>query len=789
MINKHTVVTLALITLSIGCYAQGPKFQKGRTATAQPPQEQPSEVKPASIRAKAHTENGFLSVLRVRDSYYLSIPDSILGRDLLFAGRVERISNNKQISAGQIRKDPIVIRFEKKDGKIAVELPQDNRIADTKDPIFSALSKNNLTADIQLFEIEEKNEEGKSYIIDVTKFFADEISYVSPLDGKIKSGRLEAKAVKILRMSVNNQTLEVSTILPFVGERDASKIVLRYSLYLLPKEPMQARVNDNRVGYFAKSKRTYESGKTVGSFQVITRWRIEPRAEDLDKYKKGELVTPQNPIIFYIDPVMPVQWRKFVKLGIEDWNDAFEKIGFKNTIQAKDYPQNDPSFDEFSFRHNCFRYLPVEDANASGEIYYDPRSGEIVRGDIFWYHNVIKLLQEWRYVQTAAADPKARTLTLDDETLGELIRYAVAHEMGHVLGMQHNMRASYAYPVDSLRSASFTTKYGTTASIMDYARNNYVAQPEDKGVRFTPPILGPFDYFAIKYGYQPILDAKSLGDEQKTLESWFRSNGSDPKLLYGGATSGEVMPDPASQSDAIGNDAVKASTLGIKNLKVIIKNTAKWLYKDGESTECYDNAYAAIVKQYTKELYHTLSYLGGAYQFDGTIGQFELCSKPIAIEKQKEALAFAVNELRNMGWLNEPSLVAHIGTKAESLLKKQCDVVDLLTGNGIPFRIIDNETQGCPYSIESYLSDLSGHILKQGNYNDRYLQNLQIYYVQRLKSLIGSKEVTDNPRSGIYLSALNGQIVGIKGTLQARAAKATSAKEKQHLSYLIQILK
>lgn len=783
MINKLTFVTLTLFTLSVGNYAQGSNPKKERSTTTSP-LEQTTEKKTSSIQDKAHVEAGFISVLKVKDSYYLAIPDSILGRDLLFAGRVEKISNNKQISAGQIRKDPILVRFQKKGNRIVIEYPQDYRIVDEKDPIAKAIDKNNITPEFQLFDIEETTG-NNSYIIDVTKFFADEIPYVSPLDGKIKSGRLEAKGVQVIRMSVNNQTLEVSTVLPFVSDRDASKVILRYSLYLLPKVPMMARANDDRIGFFSKSKRIYESGQPVSTQQYIARWRIEPKPEDVEKLKKGELVAPAKPIVFYIDPVMPAKWRSYVKQGIEDWNKAFEKIGFKNVIEAKDYPQNDASFDEFSFRYNCFRYLPVEDANASGEIYYDPRSGEIVRGDIFWYHNVIKLLQEWRYVQTAAADPKARTLNLDDATMGELIRYGVAHEMGHVLGLQHNMRASYAFPVDSLRSASFTQRYGTTASIMDYARNNYVAQPEDKGVKFTPPILGDFDYFSIKYGYKPILSASTTTEEMPTLEQWFKDNGSDPKYLYSGAAVAKVMPDPSSQADALGDDAVKASTYGIKNLKVIVKNTAKWLYKENESQEIYENAYAAIFKQYSKELGHTLSYLGGVYEFAGTIGSLQAKQKVVDAEKQQEALAFAINEIRNLGWLNEKSLIPYIGSKADMLFQKQNDVVDDLLGNFIPSRIIKNEGLGCTYTIEHYLNDLSSCVLKAGATNDRYVQNLQMCYVQKLKALSENKE----QKGTILSAAIYAQINGVKGMLMLRAEKSTNGTEKKHLAYLLQILK
>lgn len=783
MIFRTTILSAFALLLIVSSYGQ----EGGRPKAKAEVSDTLGKPKASILSRATFTQNGYITVLKSKDSYYLSIPDSIMDRDLLFVCRVEQISNNKAISAGQIRKDPILIRFSKRAKQVAMELPLKNKYLVNSPELTTAFDANNIIAENEFFDIAERDEKGKSTIIDVTKYFADDIDLVSPWSGK-KPGKLEAKGVSIEKMKANEQTVEISTILLYSNEREPIKVKFRYSIVLLPKEPMQPRFGDSRVGYFSQVKREFESAKQVEATRYISRWRLEPKPEDRARYFAGELVEPQKQIVFYIDPAMPAQWRGYAKQGIEDWNAAFEEIGFKNVMVAKDYPTNDPNFDPYDFRNNCLIYLLVEDANASGELYADPRSGEIIQADIFWYHNVLRLLQEWRYVQTAAADTSIRKFTFTDAQMGEMIRYAVAHETGHTLGLQHNMRASYAFPVDSLRSATFTQKYGTTASIMDYARNNYVAQPGDKGVKLTPPILGDYDRLAIKFGYKLIKDATDPHQELPIVEKWFREKGLDPKYLFCPMTAAEIQPNPAGQADAIGDDAVKASEYGIKNQRFIMKNLASWTYTDATSTDLLDQLYAAVVKQYGKMMSNTMAYLGGEYQYYGTMGQFPEMFTVVSAEHQKRALSLMMRELKNIGWLNEPSVTKYIGLKTGEIYKYQNDVVEKFFGNFILNRIAEGEASGKGYTVSAYISDFTTLLLqptKAGSLSV-YEKNLQVFACKKLASIRISSDL--QPEQSNVPASVMAALKMAKTTIQQLAVTSTVKADKEHYQYLLTIV-
>jgi hypothetical protein len=510
---------------------------------------------------------------------------------------------------------------------------------------------------------------------------------------------------------------------------------------LLSKEPYRVRYSDERIGYSAENRRIFESGKASSSVKFINRWRIEPKAEDLVKYIKGELVQPQKQIVFYVDTVMPEKWRGYVRDAIESWNMAFEKIGFKNVIKAIDFPRS-KNFDPDDIRNNCFRYVTSADANAQGPQWIDPRSGEIIQGDIMWWHNVIELLQTWRFVQTAAADSEARKKELSDAIMGDAIRYAVAHEMGHVLGLQHNMRASFAIPTDSLRSATFTQKYGTTASIMDYSRNNYVAQPGDKekGVALTPPRLGLHDYFSIQWGYQPIFDAAKPEDELSTLNKWFLEKRNDPFYIYGGTAVSAVVPDPSAQSDALGNDLIKSAQYGIANIKLTTKNLVKWTMSEGDNTDLLQKRWEGLMKLYFRISNLTLSYLGGAYEFKGVYGQYPTNFVPVESVKQKETIRFIISEMTNCDWLNNREIVQLTGTTTDEITKWQSGVIGNMLGNFILSRIVANQalyTQNA-YTLNEYFNDVDTQIWNQTAKSQltNYDRHIQITYVDKLCGLV-----------------------------------------------------
>jgi hypothetical protein len=746
------------------------------------------------ITSGASVSNGMFKIIRTKqDSYFFEIPDSLLGRDMLFGSRVTDISDNSKISAGQRRSNPVLISFSRNEKTIFMHRPTGNAISNPADPVSIALERNNKVPVVMTFDIASRNNDDNASLIDVTRLFSSEVDLVFPA-GAGNTGRPDPKSSFIRGMKSFPGNIEVKSHYNYFGTREPFSITINYSIILLSEKPMQARLNDERIGYSSENKRFFETGKPHSGIQYIDRWRIEPKPDELMLHQQGKLVTPQKQIVFYVDTLMPEKWRKYVRTGIEDWNAAFEKIGFKEVIKALDFPR-DPDFDPDDSRYNCFRYIVSTDANAQGPQWIDPRTCEIIQGDILWWHNVIDLLQTWRFVQTAAADPDARKKVLDDEMMGEAIRYAVAHEMGHVLGLQHNMRASFAYPTDSLRSATFTQQYGTTASIMDYARNNYIAQPEDKeqGVRMTPPVLGPYDYFAIMWGYKPIYEASGPEDERKTLNQWFLDLGNDPMYLFAPTTVSPVIPDPSAQSDALGDDLIKSAEYAQSNMKFIANNLINWTMEEGDDFALLRKRFDAVSKLYFRVTNLTLSYLGGVYVMYGTYGQHTQRLVPVTREKQQQTVNFTVCSLTDTDWLNNPGLVQLLGSNTEEITKWQTNTMGQMLGNFILGRIIQNESlyNENAYTLQEYLSDLDQAIWKQTDTHvkNSFNQHIQLTYVDRLCSLVrpiaspGEKQEARSGNENIQASIASSQLLNTRETL----LKAMACKPELRGHYLLMI--
>lgn len=738
----------------------------------------------------AKASKGLFTVYKTRTGgYFFEIPDSLLGRDMLIASRIVNISDNSKISAGQRRSNPILISFSKRDKLLFMHQPTGGFMADSKDPISVSLANNNVVPVVMTFDIVARNTNNDASLIDVTRLFSSEVDLVFPA-GIGNTGRLDTKASQIQEIKSFPQNVEIKSFYNYNGGRLPFSVTVNYSLVLLSKEPYRVRLGDNRIGYSSENRKVFETGKPSSTIKLINRWRIEPRPEDLERYKRGELVVPQQQIIFYVDTVMPEKWRSYVRQAIETWNIAFEKIGFKNTIKALDFPKN-KNFDPDDIRNNCFRYVTSTDANAQGPQWIDPRSGEIIQGDILWWHNVIDLLQTWRFVQTAAADPAARAKVLPDDIMGDAIRYAVAHEMGHVLGLQHNMRGSFAIPTDSLRSGSYTQKYGTTASIMDYSRNNYVAQPGDKekGVLLTPPRLGLQDYFSIKWGYQPIYEAENSFDEQSVLNKWLDEKRNDPFYIYGGTAVSAVVPDPASQSDALGNDLIKSARYGITNIKYTTKNLLKWTLNEGDNFDLLQKRWDGLTKLYFRITNLTLSYLGGAFQYNGNYGGLVASSVPVDKAKQKETIRFIINEMKNCEWLNNKEITGLLGSESDDITKWQSSVISNMLGNFIVSRIVSNQplyTQN-PYTLSEYLSDVDTQIwLATTNPKlTDFDRHIQLSYIDGLTGLVAplynssSKSETRQANETVWGSVAVSQLA----VTRAKVAKLVVAQPQNAAHY------
>ncbi|MCD8288143.1 MAG: zinc-dependent metalloprotease, partial [Porphyromonadaceae bacterium] len=464
----------------------------------------------------------------------------------------------------------------------------------------------------------------------------------------------------------------------------------------------------------------------------IHRWRLEPKEEERERYFSGELVEPQKPIVFYVDSSFPDKWREVIKLGIEDWNTAFEAAGFKNAIQARDYPKDNPDFDPDDIRYSCVKYATTTTANAMGPSFTDPRSGEILTADVIWYHNIVSLLHNWRFCQTAATDSSVRKTVFDDETMCESMRYVISHEIGHTLGLMHNMGASYAFPVDSLRSATFTQKYGTTPSIMDYARNNYIAQPGDleRGVKMTPPILGVYDIYAIAWGYHLIPGANSPAEEEATLTRWIEEKADDPMYEFGAQ---QIMGtiDPTDQTEDLGNDHMRAGDYGISNLKIIMDNLEAWSGEQGKPYESLADVYDQLIKQYTRYIGHVMTYIGGVVYKDARQGKENMSRTYLDKDTQKRAVAWLLHQARTYNqWLTPSSLMLKFDRPLNSNDKLRRSIVASLLNSSAFYRIeegglVDKQKN---YTLEGYLDDVISGIFQlsyQGKALDSNEQELQ----------------------------------------------------------------
>ena len=527
---------------------------------------------------------------------------------------------------------------------------------------------------------------------------------------------------------------------------------------------------------------------------------------DIEKFKKGELVEPKKQIVYYIDRATPKKWIPYLKQGIEDWQIAFEEAGFKNAIIAKDPPsiEEDPDWSPEDVRYSVVRYLASPIPNANGPHVSDPRSGEILESDINWYHNVMLLLRNWFFIQTAAINPEARTPEFRDEVMGSLIRFVSAHEVGHTLGLPHNMGSSSAYPVDSLRSVHFTKKYGTAPSIMDYARFNYVAQPEDKGVSLMPNV-GIYDKHSIRWGYRPILEAKSAKDEKPILDQWIRAHEKDPMYRFGSQQFGNPI-DPSSQTEDLGDDAIKASLYGIENLKKIVPNLNKWTYNEGEDFQELEDLYAQIFNQYNRYMGHVIANIGGVYENYKTFDQSGSVYSHVVKNHQKQCMKFLNEQLfKTPAWLINKDISNKIEFTGltERIRKSQSNNLKKILDFARLARVIENNTvnDNESYSLIEMLNDLQSGIwseLRTSSAITVYRRNLQKAYIERMDYLINKKqsEITGiekytlkrtkvNINQSDIISVCRGKLEELKSQIKKRLPSYRDEYSKYHLKDMI----
>ena len=631
---------------------------------------------------QVETVRGMVTLHKIGKKLYMELPMVLLDRDFLLATTVSATGENEDALVGQKALDPLHMRFTIVDSTLylqEVTNPTRGRMEAEEEGVACAVAERSLLPMIESFKIAAYNTDTTTVVFEVTDLLLGDNKRLSPFDPTgvaTRFGQLDRTATwkkdlsYFAGMKAFEDNVSVSSVMTYKevltrkstgyrAERDVTMRVTR-SMLLLPegKDMMRRRLADPRVGYFFSSEKWVSPRvDRMERKYFLHRWNVQPR--DMEAWERGELVEVEKPIVFYVDPMFPEAWKEAIREGILVWNRAFEAIGMKGAVEARDFPMGDTTFDPDNLKYSCVRYAPMAVGNAMGPSWVDPRTGEIVNASVFVYHDVVKLVNEMRFVQTAQLDERVRTPKLPEEVMEESLRYIVAHEIGHCLGLAHNMAASAAFPVDSLRSASFTAKYGTTPSIMDYARYNYVAQPGDKGVCLTPPDLGVYDYYAIMVGYKPVPTARDEEEEREVIKSWIDDRASDVMYRFGKQQVYDEY-DPSALMEDLGDDAVKTGTYGIKNLKYIMTHMNEWLDNSDWDYSYRQEVYDGMVNQFAGYLKNAMRNVGGFYLNESYVGDARRTFAVVPKEMQRRSARFVMEQLRTVGWIDDENVVGNL---------------------------------------------------------------------------------------------------------------------------------
>ena len=797
----------ALALACMGCQTQKSASGKAPDMMANPVKQTKSNLKAFNevITSEAQSDEGLFTTHRVGDKLYFEIPLDLLEKDMLLVSRIAGVPSGfggGYINAGS-KVNEQVVRWYKRGDNIDMKVISFENQSDEESPIYQSVAANNFFPILFSSKIVAYNDSKTSAVIEMNPLFEEEVNAINGVDPglrkRYKIKRLDKNRSYIESVHAYPKNVEVKHVLTYEAEEPPEReqagtisMLMNQSMILLPENKMQPRLADYRVGWFTVKKYDYNSDALKAyDYEIIRRWKLVPK--DIEAYKRGELVEPVKPIVYYLDPATPMKWRPYFKQGIEDWNKAFEEAGFKNAIIAKDPPtkEEDPEFSPEDVRYSVVRYVASTTRNAVGPSVIDPRTGEIIESDIIWYHNHLRSYRNRFMIEAGAQNPAARTLMTPEAEIGEMMRMVIAHEVGHALGLPHNMKASAAYPTDSLRSAEFTQKYGLTPSIMDYARVNYVAQPGDKGVRYIR-MMGPYDLYAINWGYRYLPDAKTPKAEEEVLHQWVLEKAGDPMYEFGGGYDGV---DPQAQRESLGQDQVKASEYGLANLKKVVPNLIEWTSTDGDGYDDLQEVYSELSSMWYGYINHVVTNVGGVYETRKTSNQEGVIYEPVPREKQKAAVTF-LNEhaFSTPEWLLNQEILARIESSGaiERVQRLQGRALNNLLDEERLKRMITNEQVNgkSAYSAVELMDDLRKGIFQE-LYNsskvDAYRRNLQRAFVDEALGYVAKveeKEQNEISQSDI-VALMRGEMEQLRRDLKSRRGRVKDSLTSYHWNDLI----
>ncbi|MBQ3941633.1 MAG: zinc-dependent metalloprotease, partial [Bacteroidales bacterium] len=714
---------------------------------------------PVSLEAKDLTS---VKASVKKGKILLELPDSLLGRTWAMASTVRAISDSRLGTVGLKDVNGLnFYTFEKVDSTIRLkEVSFDFSSSDGN--ILKALSDSHIGATVEKFDIKSTSDEGR-YVVDATGFFLSDKKELDPTEHNPlaretvkKSYKKDLSYIAGAKSFDDNFSVAVSRTYTYEVKKKETPLTVETvtSFLLLPEEIYHPRIADPRINFFFTRRAMVEDlNSTSKDVWFVNRWRLEP--SDTAAYRRGVAVEPIKPITFWIDNNFPEWWKPYIFDAVLQWNEVFENIGFKNAIRALPFPEDDPEFDPENIRYNCIRYAPVSVQNAMGPSWTDPRSGEIINASVWVCHDVIKLLSVWMFVQTAQADPAVRSADIPKEVLGDALTYVLRHEVGHTLGLMHNMSASTCFSIEQLRDPEFTQENGTTASIMDYARFNYVAAPGDKerGVRLSPPKFGKNDYWAIRWGYTPVFDASSFEEETKITAGWITDSVAvSPIYRYGKQQMGMFF-DPRCQTEDLSDDVFAASEAGVRNLKYIMSGFLDWISDESDPDMKYrTELYLGIVNQYLRYAGHLMHNIEGVYRNETVPGDGFKRFENVPRDVQERALDDVFKMYSDLDWLEDKAVLGRLPIVGSPVDNVRRSIAQNLMGKVFAAGMIDGiDTEELPVKdLMDMLFDrvwkptLKGRALTDG---DRLFQRV---YVQSLMNMVGYKNPADSEKKDAF---------------------------------------